>query len=431
MKIGTLFWKLKTIILKRSFQALFLSTDITAFIFSIGNTFYGKNLFLKTKTFDRTLRMNIAIDCRPLQNRYAERGIGTVVRNLLSYLVKSRCSSSLILCGNALQPPIRCGKYVMLKRPLSHDWLSEQLRWPFDLRAIKAGIFHSTVSLGLIREIGFPLVCGVKSIATIHDLNPLRVPSLQSHVKMKSYMLQRMAVRRADRVITVSQFVKKDVMERLRIPERKVRVVPNAVDETIAAAFDRFSPASALPQDPFILTLGEDEHKNVGTAVAVFERLADLGFSGTLRVVGALERQTDAVKRAVRSSRMRERIVFTGSLTPEHLVANYALCKLFLFPSRLEGFGLPVIEAMYCGAPVICSNTTALPETGGDAALYYDPDDINGMVHAAGRLLEDEAYRGDRIGRGADHARRRSWKEATETVLGIYEELGAVFGKKK
>ena len=371
--------------------------------------------------------MNIAIDCRPLQNRYADRGVGTVVRNLLKHLVSSRCSSSLILCGNAPQPPMRCGRYVMLRRPATHDWMQEQLRWPFDLRALRAGIFHSTVSLGLIREIGFPLVCGTKSIATVFDLNALHTPSLLPHVKMKSFLVQKTALRRADRVIVISNFVKNDLIARLKIKDSRIRVLPLAVDETVAKTFDRFSLDSALPQDPFLLTLGEDEHKNVGTAVAVFERLCERSFSGTLRVIGTLERQTDAVKRAVRLSRYRERIVFTGAVTPEQLVANYALCRLFLFPSRLEGFGLPVIEAMYCGAPVVASNASAVPEAGGEAALYCDPDDIGAFTTAVERVLDDDAFRNDLVLRGMAHARVRNWSEAMEKVLSIYEELGAVF----
>ena len=120
--------------------------------------------------------MKIAIDCRPLQTRYATRGIGTVTRNLLAHLVQSRCSTSLILCGKSLFPPMRCSAYRMLRRPASHDWFWEQAKWPFDLMSMKAGIVHSTVSLGMLREIGLPLVCPAKRIATVYD--PSRCESL-------------------------------------------------------------------------------------------------------------------------------------------------------------------------------------------------------------------------------------------------------------
>ncbi|MBN2037790.1 MAG: glycosyltransferase family 4 protein [Chitinispirillaceae bacterium] len=367
--------------------------------------------------------MNIAIDCRPLQNRYADRGVGTVVRNLLSCLVKSRYSSSIILCGSAPSPPLRCGRYVILRRPQTHDWLHEQLRWPFDLRSMKADIFHATVSLGLLREIGFPLVCGAKSIATVYDLNPLHLSALKSHTKMKSFWIQRVAVRRADRVITISRFVKDDLVARLHIKENKIRVLPLAVDEAVARAYDACFPLSHAPAEPYLLTLGETENKNIGAAVAVFERLCEDGFAGTLRVIGALEKQTDAVKRSCRASRYRDRIIFTGSVTTDQLVSNYALCTLFLIPSRLEGFGLPVLEAMYCGAPVIASNSTSLPEAGGDAALYCHPGDTAGMADAARRLLQNDALRSELSQKGKAHARRRTWNDAAALVLDLYDEL--------
>jgi glycosyltransferase involved in cell wall biosynthesis len=367
--------------------------------------------------------MNIAIDCRPLQNRYADHGIGTVARNLLSCLVKSRYSSSIILCGSAPAPPLRCSRYVILKRPHAHDWLHEQLRWPFDLKRMKADIFHATVSLGLIREIGFPLLCGTKRIATVYDLNPLHLSTLRSHAKMKSFWIQRAAVRRADRVITISHFVKDDLVARLHVKKEKIHVLPLAVDETIARTYDNFSHLSHAPAEPYLLTMGETENKNIGATITVFERLCENGFAGTLRIIGALEQQTDAVKRACRASRFRERIMFTGSVTVNQLVSNYALCTLFLFPSRFEGFGLPVLEAMYCGAPVIASDSTSLPEAGGDAALYCSADDTDGMVEAAQRLVNNDNVRNELSQRGKAHARRRTWNEATSVVLDMYDEL--------
>jgi glycosyltransferase involved in cell wall biosynthesis len=369
--------------------------------------------------------MKIAIDCRPLQNRYAQHGIGTVVRNLLSHLVMSRCSTSLILCGKAEQPPLHCGAYRLLERPASHDWLWEQLLWPVDIVKMHASIFHSTVSLGMIREIGLPLIRAAKTVATVYDLTPLHSPSLAPHTRMKSFRIQKMAVRGADRVITISMFVKEELVRLLKVKEQRIRVLPLAVDEALAKIYDA-RPAS--PPDPgvrpFILAMGESEHKNIGVVLNVFGRLADRGFTGELRVVGALENQTAEVQALFRTSPYRERIIFTGEISQEQIVENYAACSLFLFPSLMEGFGLPVIEAMYCGAPVVTSNTTSLPEAGGSAALYFAPDDVSGMTAAAERLLGDTVYRNDIIAAGKVHARRRSWSEAAEMVIGIYEELG-------
>ncbi|MBN1128524.1 MAG: glycosyltransferase family 4 protein, partial [Chitinispirillaceae bacterium] len=222
-----------------------------------------------------------------------------------------------------------------------------------------------------------------------------------------------------------SRFVKNDIVEKLRIPGKKIRVLPLAVDEAVSSSFaalDRRSPAQA---EPYLLALGETPNKNIAAVVAAYERLCERGFSGELRVIGALERQTGTVQAAVAASRFRNRIIFVEKATTAQLVANYASCRAFLFPSLFEGFGLPVIEAMYCGAPVVTSNTTSLPEAGGDAARYVDPGNIEAMTGMVERIMRDGPFREELVQRGMAHARRGNWSEAAEMVLQVYEELGA------
>jgi glycosyltransferase involved in cell wall biosynthesis len=367
--------------------------------------------------------MKIAIDSRPLQTRYARHGIGTVTRNLLSHLIQSRCSTSLILCGKSVFQPLLCSDYRMLKRPASHDWFWEQVQWPIDLLRMKAGILHSTVSLGMVREIGLPLVSPAKRIATVHDLTVLHMPELAPHARMRSFRIQKSAVRRSDLVIVPSEFVKNDVVTMLKVEEKNVRVVRWATDEAIAAAFDNRIPATA-ETGPFILAMGEEANKNISAVIKVFELLAEKGFAGKLRVIGSLKNQTAAVRQQHAGCPVRERIIFTGSISIEQVVENYATASFFLFPSLHEGFGLPVLEAMYCGTPVLTSNTSSLPETGGNAAAYCDAANIGSTVEAAERIMKDDVYRRDLVEKGNRHARSRSWSEAAEMVISMYEELG-------
>jgi glycosyltransferase involved in cell wall biosynthesis len=312
----------------------------------------------------------------------------------------------------------------MLKRPDSHDWFWEQVKWPFDLLNMNAGILHSTVSLGMIREIGLPLICPAKRIATVHDLTPLRIPDLAPHTKMKSFRIQKLAVRQSARVIVPSEFVKNDLISMLHVKEEKIRVLPWAVDEAITKAFDNRVPTAPSAGEPFILSMGEDANKNIGTAIKVFERLAAEGFSGKLRIIGSQENQTVRVRQLLSASTVRDRIIFTGVISSEQVMENYATCSFFLFPSLYEGFGLPVLEAMYCGTPAIISNTSSLPEAGGDAAIYCDPLNIDALAGAAERVLHDDVYRRDFVEKGKRHARSRSWNEAAEMVAVMYEELG-------
>ena len=241
---------------------------------------------------------------------------------------------------------------------------------------------------------------------------------------MKSFRIQKMAVRQSARVVTISNFVKNDLVTLLKVKEHKIRVLPMAVDETIATAFDKRVPAAALSPEPFVLAMGEDANKNIGVAIDVFERLATKGFSGTLRVVGSKENQTEQVLQRLAKSAQRERIIFTGVISSDQVMENYATCSLFLFPSLCEGFGLPVLEAMFCGSPVITSNTSSLPEAGGDAAVCRDPLNVDALAQAAERVLHDEVYRRDLVEKGKRHARNRSWSEAAEMIIDLYEELG-------
>ena len=253
-----------------------------------------------------------------------------------------------------------------------------------------ASIFHSTISLGLIREIGFPLVCPARSIATVYDLTPLHLPELAPHTKMKSFQVQKAAVRRAGRVLTISDYVKKDLVQTLGVDEKNIRVLPLAVDEAIVRIFGKMPPAARRPDEPFVLGMGESENKNMAACISVFEQLAARGWNGRLRIIGSLENQTETVRRRVQESACAARIIFTGAISLEQIVANYAGCLLFLFPSRFEGFGLPVLEAMYCGAPVLCSSAASLPEAGGWDAPFHVASMHEGDTgtHALDRLSD-------------------------------------------
>jgi glycosyltransferase involved in cell wall biosynthesis len=157
-------------------------------------------------------------------------------------------------------------------------------------------------------------------------------------------------------------------------------------------------------------------------ALRVFEQLADRGFWGDLCVVGSFEKQIPRVRELYSQSRYRERIHFYGDLGTEKLVELYRGCELFLFPSSSEGFGLPVIEAMYCKAPVLTSNATSLPEAGGDAAVYRDPDDVDGFVAQAERVLHDNELRSSLIDKGWKRADAACWDAAIEKLVEVFEE---------
>ncbi|MDD5675407.1 MAG: glycosyltransferase family 1 protein [Chitinivibrionales bacterium] len=370
--------------------------------------------------------MRIAFDCRPLQTGYAGNGVGTFVRNVAARLARHPIAENIIFCGASSRPPFPGVHYYRLHRPPLRAWMGEQLLWPLDIKRMKADVFHATVSLGPLRDIGFPLWCPAAGIATIHDLNCLSFGPLSALSKTKSFWIQRRAVKRARHIITVSKHVKNDIIKYLNVPEEKILVVPEAVDDALREIVDR-KLFEKLPesQKPFILGMGETANKNIAAVIKVFEQLAQGGYTGFLRIIGRFEDQIPEVKALYNKSLFKKRIFFPGRLELSSLAAHYAQCSFFIFPSFCEGFGLPLVEAMYCGAPVIAADTTSLPEAGGSAAQYEAPTNIAGMATLARRILDDGSFRGECVRRGRQHAGSLSWDKTVEVMVALYEKLAS------
>ncbi|MEJ7787791.1 MAG: glycosyltransferase family 1 protein, partial [Solirubrobacteraceae bacterium] len=206
------------------------------------------------------------------------------------------------------------------------------------------------------------------------------------------------------------------------IEPQRIHVVPHGVDE-------RFSPGDAPEavlaklgvRDPFLLTVGTlQPRKNLGTVIDAFERLVAAGEELTLVVAGGAgwgERET--AERIGRSP-AADRIVLTGHVSDEELLALYRGTRCFVFPSRYEGFGLPVLEAMAAGAPVVCSDRTSLPEVAGDAAMLVSPDGIDQLAGAIHRVVSHEALRRDLIDRGLARAAGFTWETCADRTVAVY-----------
>jgi glycosyltransferase involved in cell wall biosynthesis len=139
-----------------------------------------------------------------------------------------------------------------------------------------------------------------------------------------------------------------------------------------------------------------------------------------LVIVGGRGWLYEGIFRRVQALGLQDQVAFPGYVADEDLPALYSLADLFCFPSLYEGFGLPVLEALACGTPVVASEASSLPEVAGDAALWVDPYDVEGLAEAMRRMLTDSALRREMVGRGLDQARRFSWQSAAEQLLEVY-----------
>ena len=250
-------------------------------------------------------------------------------------------------------------------------------------------------------------------VLTVHDLSFERRPELMNRrdrVLFRSLVPR--SVRRADRILVGSDWTRSDLVERYDVPDEKVVVTPYGVDPL----FTREGPARN--GSPYLLFVGGlQPRKDPGTAVDALQKL-DPG----LRLVfaGPPLRQSRELIEHVRRLRLSSRVEFTGYVRKTELAALYRGASALVLPSLYEGFGLPLLEAMASGTPVVASTAGALPEVAGDAAVLVEPGDAEGLAAGVERALAD---RERLVAAGLERSRRYSWAETARRTLAVYEEL--------
>jgi glycosyltransferase involved in cell wall biosynthesis len=251
------------------------------------------------------------------------------------------------------------------------------------------------------------------AVVTVHDLSFAHRPSLMStRDRFLFRTLVPRSARRADRVFAVSERTKLDLVEHYGIAEDKVVVTPNGVDPI-------FQPDGGAPEGPpYALFVGGIQPRK--DPLSAIEALGLLNGNLRLILVGAEKRGGDEVRSAIRRLGLEQRVELTGYLEHEELAALYRGAACLVFPSRYEGFGLPVLEAMASGTPVVATAAGAVPEVAGDAAVLVEPDDHAALAAGIERALTDR----DRlVAAGLERARQFSWAESARLTLAAYREL--------
>jgi glycosyltransferase involved in cell wall biosynthesis len=271
-------------------------------------------------------------------------------------------------------------------------------------------------------------------VLTVHDLIPLAHPEwcTPGGIKDLTEILASASWER-DFCIVNSKATAIETTEILGIPVERVFVTPFAAQpgifrrendpEVIARILARYG----VPPGPYLLALGTLEpRKNLSHLIRSFYRLVDSGDPGPVKLVlvGPTGWKTEELLSTIGARpELRNRIVLTGYVEDEDLAAIYSGARAFVFPSHYEGFGLPVLEAMRCGTPVIASNAGALPEVGGDAAVYVSPDDSEALGAAMRSLLSDSNRRADLSRRGIAHAEGFTWERTAALTVSAYRQM--------
>jgi glycosyltransferase involved in cell wall biosynthesis len=256
-----------------------------------------------------------------------------------------------------------------------------------------------------------------RTVATFHDLFVMTGEYSSPEFRARLAEQARHAAARSDRIIAVSRFTATQVEELLGVPTSRICVVPHGV-HTPATAVTGSDP---LRENLVLFTGAIQRRKNIARLVSAFERMPSswrLALAGAANGYGAAKEL-----RAVEESPRRSDIEVLGYVPAADLENLYLRARIFAFPSLDEGFGMPVLEAMAHGVPVITSTTSALPEVAGDAALLVDPKDTDALAAALLRLAADDSLRDELARRGLDRAREFTWESAVARTWEIYQEL--------
>jgi glycosyltransferase involved in cell wall biosynthesis len=369
----------------------------------------------------------IAFDARYVNDRY--HGIGRYAFRLLEALVAAAPARTFIVFrGREEDSRFDWGalsarpNVELWDGPWPLYWPQEQLQWPALLRRSRADLFYSPYFVA-------PLLVtdACPAIVTVHDLIFDRYPAYMPRRWARPYyrLLMALSVRRARRVVAVSRATAADLTHYYRTPPDKVAVVLEGVDPSFATAGEDQLAAIRQRYDlkrSFVLTVGARRpHKNQARLVRAFARIpnggCDLVFAGP-----ADDRFPDEARRAVEDTGLNGKVRFLDWVPESDLPGLYALADLVALPSLVEGFGLPALEAMACGTPVLAANASSLPEVVGGAGVLVDPYDEEAMAAALGELLADRALRHRLARAGLARAATFTWQQAARRTLEIFED---------
>jgi glycosyltransferase involved in cell wall biosynthesis len=365
-----------------------------------------------------------------------EFGVGTYIRNVVRTLAQLDRESKYFLVGSAARV-VECGLLPANFHAVTLEGRDNTVQGSFAFRAIVRRLECDVVHIPHLFWIPRGLPCPY--VVTVHDLleHMYAAHDASSLGRSLHFHLTRRALGRAARVLAVSQFTKNEIQRLFRIPTDKIEVVYNAIDERFlhghATEADRELIAERYQVNyPFILYAGAIRpHKNVVRIIEAFSALkSELEKEGQypdlkLIVIGDDLSSHPRLRRTVVRSDVQNDVRFLGFVPIDVLRIFYDVAKVFVFPSLYEGFGLPPLEAMAHGTPVVVSNTSSLPEVTGAAALLVNPENVFEIQRGVQRALLDAPLRERLKQRGYEQAQRFSWMSSVGRILEIYHEVAS------
>ncbi len=365
----------------------------------------------------------LAVDCRQLGHERS--GDRTYLVSLLRELFALAPEQRYLLCfqrppagaTDELALPAGVALHTLSARP---GWLWTEVAWRRLLRREGAGV--------ALAQYLVPSFAPCATIATIHDVSFMPHPEwfLPRPRRIMRVLIPNSA-RRATAIVTGSEHAASEIVRYCRVPREKIHVCPYAAGAQFQP-LDRAAAAACAERHGlsgrYVLAVGLIQpRKNLPRLLGAFAQIAGRHDDVTLAVVGRLGWQVEPVRAAVEALGLTARVVFCNQVPDADLPALYRAAAVFCYPSLYEGFGLPPLEAMACGTPVVASNTTSIPEVVGDAGLLVDPLSEAELAGALDRVLDSSALAEDLGARGLARAAKYSWRRCAEQHLSLCRDL--------
>ncbi|ADV85014.1 glycosyltransferase family 4 protein [Terriglobus saanensis] len=371
--------------------------------------------------------MKILIDATGVQKEKA--GVGVYAKNLLDHLTCNAGDLEFFILAQDDDRELDFGgrpQITMLWVParffrvLALRFLLEQIYLPFLLLKLKIQVVHSL-------HYAFPLITfGTRRVVTFHDMTFFTMPEVHERIKIIYFRtFMRASIRMVDQMIFVSRSALEDCTVLLGLPHGHASVIPHGKGEEFRSDY----PASRLRavrekyglKERFVLYIGTIEpRKNLSRLVEAFAGIARLDSEIQLVIAGKMGWKAEGLFARIEQLELASGIVFTGFIAEEDKAPLLAACTVFVYPSLYEGFGLPALEALACGAPTITSNTSSLPEVVGKAALLVDPTSIEDLQAALERVLSSADLQGELRQAGPERASHFTWEKTASLTAQVY-----------
>ncbi|KHO40333.1 glycosyltransferase family 4 protein [Clostridium tetani] len=369
--------------------------------------------------------MKIGFDARAI-NLYNGTGIGTYTQNILKHVLDLDRENfyHIYWWGENYNDFSKDNSKVLLTSKRRKSFY-EEYYFPANLDRESVDLYHVPQNgMGLSKN------TSCKKVITVHDLIPYTMPETVGRGYLKKFLRNMpQLIYDADAIITVSKYSKKDILRFFPMDEKKIFVTHLAADE-------KYRPLNKDKcnyilknhyniDNPFILYIGGfSPRKNIKSLLISFSKIyKNLDKDYKLVIVGANKSGTKILMDMAKDLNIESKIIFTGFVPEDHLPILYNSCETFVYPSLYEGFGLPPLEAMCCGTPVITSNVTSIPEVVGDGGILINPNDIDELSNSLEKTLLDVSFKYELKKKALERSSLYSWENTAKNTLKVYNSI--------